>query len=135
MSGKNIRIQSFLPNVIFFTSFEILSYLFKDDCPFGCPCDSFDCQPDKKSVLVLNTFSSNKSMLIKFDGNLKWTITIWFIAVLKVASTKTLNSLWDRIRAYIIPVLQPSMANYLFLVVVEPVTINRWYFEIGRRSN
>ena len=44
---------------------------FKVDCPLGCPCDSFDCQPEKKSVLVLNnTFRSNKPLLIKFEGNL-----------------------------------------------------------------
>ena len=42
---------------------------FQDDCPFGCPCDSFDCQPDKKSVLVLNTFTSSQTpVLIKYDG-------------------------------------------------------------------
>ena len=41
----------------------------QNDCPFGCPCDAFDCQADKKSVLVLNTYSSsNKPLLIKFDG-------------------------------------------------------------------
>ena len=43
---------------------------FKDHCPFGCPCESFDCQPDKKSVLVLNTWDSNTPVLIKFDGQL-----------------------------------------------------------------
>ena len=42
---------------------------FKADCPFGCPCDAFDCEPDKKSVLVLNTNkSSSVPVLIKFDG-------------------------------------------------------------------
>ena len=41
----------------------------KADCPFGCPCDAFDCEPDKKSVLVLNTNkSSSVPVLIKFDG-------------------------------------------------------------------
>ena len=55
-----------------FYLFPILSNLFKEDCPFGCPCDSFDCQPDKKSVLVLNTSEyNNKPVLIKFDGKLK----------------------------------------------------------------
>jgi len=44
----------------------------QDDCRFGCPCDSFNCQPDKKSVLVLNTsLSSNKPVLIKFDGGVE----------------------------------------------------------------
>ena len=48
--------------------------IFQNDCPFGCPCNSFACQPDKKSVLVLNTFYSStepgytKPVLIKFDG-------------------------------------------------------------------
>ena len=43
---------------------------FQTDCPFGCPCDSFNCQPDKKSVLVLNTVdrSANLPVLIKSDG-------------------------------------------------------------------
>ena len=42
---------------------------FQDDCPLGCPCDAFDCQPDKKSVLVLNTYtSSNVPVHLKFDG-------------------------------------------------------------------
>ena len=40
----------------------------KNDCLFGCPCESFECQPDKKSVLVLNTRATNKPVLIKFDG-------------------------------------------------------------------
>ena len=42
----------------------------KADCPFGCPCDAFNCEPDKKSVLVLSTyFNSNiGQVLIKFDG-------------------------------------------------------------------
>ena len=46
--------------------------IFQDDCPLGCPCNSFDCQPDKKSVLVLNTWqtSTPKPVLIKFDGEL-----------------------------------------------------------------
>ena len=125
MSGENIQ-------KICSTSFQILYYIFKDDCPFGCPCESFDCQPDKKSVLVLNTYSSNKPVLIKFDGKLMWKIAIWFIVVFKVALTKILDSLLDRIQAHIIPVLQRSMANYSFLVVLVAVTINRWYF-FGKR--
>ena len=40
----------------------------KADCPFGCPCDAFDCEPDKKSVLVLNSMSTNVPVLIKYDG-------------------------------------------------------------------
>ena len=40
----------------------------KDHCPYGCPCDDFDCEPDKKSILVLNTQSSNKPVLIKYNG-------------------------------------------------------------------
>ena len=45
-------------------------YFIKEECPFGCPCESYDCQPDKKSVLVLNDYisESNKLALIKFDG-------------------------------------------------------------------
>ena len=51
--------------------------IFQDDCPFGCPCDRFDCHPDKKSVLVLNTFSSsNKPVLIKFDGEFDLNVKI-----------------------------------------------------------
>ena len=43
--------------------------IFQDDCPSGCPCDAFDCQPDKKSVLVLSTYRSlSKPVLIKYDG-------------------------------------------------------------------
>ena len=51
-----------------------LKLFFKDDCPFGCPCDSFDCQPDKKSVLVLSSNSLNKPVLIKYDG--EWDIKL-----------------------------------------------------------
>ena len=29
--------------------------LIKAHCPLGCPSDSFDCKPDKKSVSILNT--------------------------------------------------------------------------------
>ena len=54
---------------------KVILYYFQEDCPFGCPCDSFDCRPDKKSVLVLNTdSSSNIPILIKFDGKLKFKI-------------------------------------------------------------
>lgn len=42
--------------------------IFKSKCPLGCPCDAFDCEPDQKSILVLNTQSSNKPVLIKYDG-------------------------------------------------------------------
>jgi len=39
------------------------------DCPFGCPCDAFDCIG--LSVLVLNTFSSSQvPVLIKYDGDI-----------------------------------------------------------------
>ena len=90
-----------------------------DDCPFGCPCDSYDCKQDKKSVLVLNfTPDSNKQVLIKFDGDVKTTLTICFILVFKVALTKTLNSLWELIQAHFIPVRQRSMVNYSSLVVL-----------------
>ena len=47
---------------------------FKLDCPYGCPCNAFDCEPDKKSILVLSTYQSffepvrNKPVLIQFDG-------------------------------------------------------------------
>ena len=92
-----------------------LSEYFENDCPFGCPCDSFDCQPDKKSVLVFN--GSNKPVLIKFDGKLMLTITIGFIVMIEVVLKKTLNSLWDRMLLLIIPVRQRSMESYLFLVV------------------
>merc|ERR1712131_204815 len=41
----------------------------QDNCPFGCPCDSYACEPDEKSVLVLNTrSSSNQPVLIGFNG-------------------------------------------------------------------
>ena len=65
MSGKkNIRIQS-------------LNLSFKNDCPLGCPCDSYDCEQDQKSVLVLSTIdSSNKPLLIKFDGKLDFKVVI-----------------------------------------------------------
>ena len=44
--------------------------IFKDNCRFGCPCESYDCEPDKKSALVLNDYinESNKFALIKFEG-------------------------------------------------------------------
>ena len=66
MSGKEItKVQSFKMAY----SCNNDKKIFQDDCPLGCPCDAFDCHPDKKSVLVLNTFrSSNAPMLIKFDG-------------------------------------------------------------------
>ena len=60
--------------------FTQLDPFLKNDCPLGCPCDSFDCQPDKKSVLVLNTESSkNKPKLIKFDGEFDYkSLMIYF---------------------------------------------------------
>ena len=41
---------------------------FKAGCQVGCPCDSFDCEPDKKSILVLNTVNTATPRLIKYDG-------------------------------------------------------------------
>ena len=41
---------------------------FKTGCPDGCPCDEFDCEPEKQSVLVLNTYANNIPVLIKYDG-------------------------------------------------------------------
>ena len=53
---------------------------FQDDCLFGCPCDSYQCQPDSKSVLVLNTYESNNvPVLIKFNGKIIWN---WFQNIL-----------------------------------------------------
>ena len=46
----------------------IMVIFIQNDCLFGCPCESFECQPDKKSVLVLHTRSNTKPVLIKFDG-------------------------------------------------------------------
>ena len=43
----------------------------KDKCPYGCPCDDFECEPDKNSILVLNTQSSNKPVLINYDGGVQ----------------------------------------------------------------
>ena len=103
---------------------SVFKWLFKDDCPFGCPCDSFDCQPDKKSVLVLNTYSSNKPVLIKFDGEFNQQI-IFDCKIVKAVLTKTSISLWVRIPVHIIHVPQHSMVNYLFLVVMEAVKISR----------
>ena len=45
----------------------------KAECPFGCPGAVYDGEPEKKSVLVLNTQITNTSKLpvmIKFDGKL-----------------------------------------------------------------
>ena len=51
---------------------------FQADCYAGCPCDAYQCQPDKKSLLVLNTRSSNDPVLIRYDGgedpNLEFTM-------------------------------------------------------------
>ena len=41
---------------------------FQTDCYAGCPCDAYQCEPDKKSLLVLNTRNSNTPVLIKYDG-------------------------------------------------------------------
>ena len=68
MSGMEItKVQSFK---MAYTKRNNDQKIFQGDCPFGCPCDKFDCQPDKKNVLVLNSSrSSNKQpVLIKFDG-------------------------------------------------------------------
>ena len=55
-----------------------LNILFQADCYAGCPCDAYQCEPDKKSLLVLNTRGSNKPVLIKYDGgedpNLEFTL-------------------------------------------------------------
>ena len=44
--------------------------LFKEKCPYGCPCDGYQCEiSQKKSVLVLYTReSSTQPVLIKADG-------------------------------------------------------------------
>ena len=51
---------------------------FQTDCYAGCPCEAYQCEPDKKSLLVLNTRGSNKPVLIKYDGgedtNLEFTM-------------------------------------------------------------
>ena len=59
------------PCQVVFRTFLKIKLFFQDNCPLGCPCDSFDCEPDKKSILVLNTRSSNKPVLIKYDGKFK----------------------------------------------------------------
>ena len=41
----------------------------KSDCPVGCPCDSFDCEPDKQSILVLSDVNTATPRLIKYDGD------------------------------------------------------------------
>ena len=61
-----------MPGGSFFASltniWDARNNFFKTDCPFGCPCDAFDCKPDKKSVLALNSLSTNVPVLIKYDG-------------------------------------------------------------------
>ena len=42
--------------------------IFKSDCSNGCPCKKFKCEPDKKSILALNTYTQEKPVLIKYDG-------------------------------------------------------------------
>ena len=57
------------------SNLTLVDLIFKKNCPFGCPCDSFDCRPDKKSVLVLNTNGRrSKPVLIKFDGKFELKI-------------------------------------------------------------
>ena len=52
--------------------------LFKEKCPYGCPCDGYDCEiSQKKSVLVLYTReNSNQPVLIKADGQLSTQVFI-----------------------------------------------------------
>ena len=47
-----------------------LKTLIKENCPYGCPCDNYECAiPDKKSILVLSTYTSLRpSVLINYDG-------------------------------------------------------------------
>ena len=50
--------------------YDPLYILSKEKCPYGCPCDGYDCEiSQKKSVLVLYTReNSNQPVLIKADG-------------------------------------------------------------------
>ena len=50
----------------------VRNVIFQTECLGGCPCDNYDCEPDKKSLLVLNThFTYNTPVLIKYDGEFR----------------------------------------------------------------
>ena len=59
--------------------FQLLAISIKnivqDNCPAGCPCDSYECEYEeepkvKEAVLMLSTYakSQNKPMVIGFNG-------------------------------------------------------------------
>ena len=96
----------------------------------GCPCDSFDCQPEKKSVLVLYSNQSNEPVLIEFDGKYIMNWDLRFIQMVEVVFKKISTSPWGQTQVLRTPVRQYSMVNYLFLVVMVHQTKNRWYFDI-----
>ena len=115
-----LRIRFSGPEIVVFQLF------FKEECPSGCPCESYDCQPDKKSVLVLNDqiSYSNSFVLIEFDGKLSLHIqsqenSIWFIVIVKVGFKKILTLLWASIPVHRFLVQRRSMVNYLCLVVMK----------------
>ena len=58
-------LQQLKENLIIYMTTNII---LKEDCQSGCPCDNFECVPDKKSILVLNTWSQDGPVLIKNDG-------------------------------------------------------------------
>ena len=57
--------------ILYFSSFyNRPNILFKEKCPYGCPCDGYECEIfQKKSVLVLYTReNTNQPVLIRADG-------------------------------------------------------------------
>ena len=91
----------------------------------GCPCNSFDCQPEKKSVLVLYSNQSNEPVLIEFDGKYIMNWDLRFIQMVEVVFKKISTSPWGQTQVLRTPVRQYSMVNYLFLVVMVHQTKNR----------
>ena len=94
--------------------------LFQTDCYAGCPCDAYQCEPDKKSLLVLNTRSSNKPVLIKYDGEFRLYFSRIYRNYFKVAKIQTWNLLWGQIHPLIIHAQPQSMTNFMFLVAPGP---------------
>ena len=70
MSGGFIHVHLYSDRLK--KNFKIM--IIKTDCNEGCPCDDFQCQPDKMSLLVLanrNHRQAAQSVLIKYEGQLQ----------------------------------------------------------------
>ena len=108
----------------------------QEKCPFGCPCENYECNlPDKKAILVLYSGSSKPSVLIqpngKFERCLFDTISAYktsqsYQYQFKVVRTSNLK--WMITPKFTVLARLHSMVNYLFLEAT--IRRSRWSIKI-----